>query len=155
MTKIVVLGAGPAGAAVALGLRRLGHAVTLVSEWRRFAALEGVSVRVLDALRGAGLHQALADAALPSQRQVHWNGQQHAQNIEFLLDRPTFDRGLRIDLRAADVELIEGRVLEFSSPVPPSTPPTHAPQARLASAAAPMAPTQFPAHARSPTADPR
>jgi flavin-dependent dehydrogenase len=111
MTKIVVLGAGPAGAAVALGLRRLGHAVTLVSEWRRFAALEGVSVRVLDALRGAGLHQALADAALPSQRQVHWNGQQHAQNIEFLLDRPTFDRGLRIDLRAADVELIEGRVL--------------------------------------------
>lgn len=111
MTAIVVLGAGPAGAAVALGLRRLGYAVTLVSEWRRFAALEGVSVRVLDALRGAGLHQALADAALPSQRQVNWNGQQHAQNIEFLLDRPTFDQGLREDLRAAGVELIEGRVL--------------------------------------------
>ena len=85
MTRIVVLGAGPAGAAVALGLRRLGYAVALISEWRRFAALEGVSVRVLEALRSAGFNQALADAALPSQRQVSWNGQQHAQNIEFLL----------------------------------------------------------------------
>lgn len=111
MKPIVILGAGPAGAAVALGLRRLGYPVTLVSEWRRFAALEGVSMRVLEALRGAGLHQALTDAAQPSQRQVSWNGQQHAQNIEFLLDRPSFDRGLREDLRLAGVELIEGRVL--------------------------------------------
>ena len=111
MTMVVVLGAGPAGAAVALGLRRLGYAVTLVSEWRRFAALEGVSIRVLEALRAAGLHQALADATLPSQRQVNWNGQQHAQNIEYLLDRPSFDRGLREDLHAAGVVLIEGRVL--------------------------------------------
>ncbi len=83
MKPIVILGAGPAGAAVALGLRRLGYPVTLVSEWRRFAALEGVSMRVLEALRGAGLHQALPDAAQPSQRQVSWNGQEHAQNIEF------------------------------------------------------------------------
>ncbi|WP_207266403.1 NAD(P)/FAD-dependent oxidoreductase [Pseudomonas sp. GW101-3H06] len=115
MTAIVILGAGPAGAAVALGLQRLGYAVTLVSEWRRFAALEGVSLRVLEALRGAGLHQALSEAALPSQRQVNWNGQQHAQNVEFLLDRPTFDRGLREDLRLAGVELVEGRVLSVQS----------------------------------------
>lgn len=115
MKPIVILGAGPAGAAVALGLRRLGYPVTLVSEWRRFAALEGVSRRVLDALRGAGLHHALTDAAQPSQRQVSWNGQQHAQNIEFLLDRPSFDRGLREDLRLAGVELIEGRVLTVQS----------------------------------------
>jgi 2-polyprenyl-6-methoxyphenol hydroxylase-like FAD-dependent oxidoreductase len=115
VTAIVILGAGPAGAAVALGLRRLGYGVTLVSEWRRFSALEGVSQRVLEALRGAGLHQALAEAILPSQRQVNWNGQQHAQNIEFLLDRPTFDRGLREALRAAGVELIEARVLSVHS----------------------------------------
>lgn len=111
MNSIVVLGAGPAGAAVALGLRRLGYPVTLISEWRRFAALEGVSVRVLEALRGVGLHQALADAALPCQRQVSWNGQQHAQNIEYLLDRPAFDLGLREDLRLAGVGLIEARAL--------------------------------------------
>ncbi|MDF9898811.1 UNVERIFIED_ORG: flavin-dependent dehydrogenase [Pseudomonas reinekei] len=115
MTAVVIVGAGPAGAAVALGLRRLGYAVTLVSEWRRFAALEGVSVRVLDALRSAGLHQALTQATLPSQRQVSWNGQHHAQNIEYLLDRPVFDRGLREDLRLAGVELIEGRVLRVQS----------------------------------------
>ncbi|MGE8098172.1 flavin-dependent monooxygenase QhpG [Pseudomonas fluorescens] len=115
MSSILILGAGPAGAAVALGLRRLGYAVTLVSDWRRFAALEGVSQRVLEALRGAGLNQALAQVALPSQRQVSWNGQQHAQNIEFLLDRPSFDRGLREDLRLAGVALIEGRVLAVHS----------------------------------------
>jgi flavin-dependent dehydrogenase len=115
VTSILILGAGPAGAAVALGLRRLGYAVTLVSEWRRFAALEGVSQRVLEALRGAGLNHGLANATLPSQRQVAWNGQQHAQNIEFLLDRPAFDRGLREDLRMAGVEVIEGRVLNVHS----------------------------------------
>lgn len=115
MTASLILGAGPAGAAVALGLRRLGYPVTLVSEWRRFAALEGVSQRVLEALRGAGLNHALTNATLPSQRQVSWNGQQHAQNIEFLLDRPTFDRGLREDLRVAGVEVIEGRILNVQS----------------------------------------
>ncbi|MFJ4251837.1 FAD-dependent monooxygenase [Pseudomonas sp. NPDC089741] len=119
MTAIVILGAGPAGAAVALGLRRLSYDVTLVSEWRRFSALEGVSQRVLEALRGAGLHQALAEAILPSQRQVNWNGQQHAQNIEFLLDRPTFDRGLREALHAAGVVLIEKRVLNVQASVSP------------------------------------
>lgn len=115
MTPILILGAGPAGAATALGLRRLGYAVTLVSEWRRFAALEGVSARVLEALRGAGLQQALADALLPSQRQVAWNGQQHAQNIEYLLDRPRFDRGLRLALGEAGVEVIEAQVLGVQS----------------------------------------
>ena len=115
MTAIVVLGAGPAGAAVAMGLRRLGYPVTLVSEWRRFAALEGISQRVLEALRAAGLQRAVADAVLPSQRQVAWNGQQHAQNIEWLLDRPCFDRGLREDLRLAGVDVIEARVLAVAS----------------------------------------
>ncbi|SFQ80902.1 Dehydrogenase (flavoprotein) [Pseudomonas sp. NFPP07] len=115
MRPILVLGAGPAGAAVALGLRRLGYAVALVSEWRRFPALEGVSLRVLEALRGAGLGRGLEAALQASQRQVVWNGQSHAQNVEYLLDRPRFDRGLREDLREAGVELIEGRVLEVQS----------------------------------------
>ncbi|SEM30270.1 Dehydrogenase (flavoprotein) [Pseudomonas sp. NFIX51] len=115
MKPILVLGAGPAGAAVALGLRRLGYAVALVSEWRRFPALEGVSLRVLEALRGAGLGRGLEAALQASQRQVVWNGQSHAQNVEYLLDRPRFDRGLREDLREAGVELIESRVLEVQS----------------------------------------
>ena len=74
--RIVVLGAGPAGAATAIGLRRLGHTVTVVSEWRRFAAVEGVSQRVLEGLRHAGLSGALSEAAMPATRQVRWNGEQ-------------------------------------------------------------------------------
>lgn len=115
MTAILILGAGPAGAATAIGLRRLGYAVTVISEWRRFAAVEGVSQRVLEGLRHAGLGHALDCAAPPSQRRVRWNGQESAQNIEFLLDRPLFDQGLREDLREAGVEVIEDRVLGVES----------------------------------------
>ncbi|MBD9503822.1 NAD(P)/FAD-dependent oxidoreductase [Pseudomonas sp. BGr12] len=108
---ILILGAGPAGAAVALGLRRLGHPVTVISEWRRFAAVEGVSQRVLEGLRNSGLKRALECAAPPSQRRVQWNGVESAQNIECVLDRPRFDAGLREDLKQAGVGLIEAQVL--------------------------------------------
>ncbi|MFJ4455835.1 NAD(P)/FAD-dependent oxidoreductase [Pseudomonas sp. NPDC089392] len=111
---ILVLGAGPAGAATALGLRRLGYPVTVVSDWRRFAAVEGVSQRVLEGLRHAGLGGALAEAAVPAARQVRWSGQHLQLNQEFLLDRQRFDRALRDDLRRAGVTLVEGRVREVS-----------------------------------------
>ncbi len=110
--RIVVLGAGPAGAATAIGLRRLGYSVTVVSEWRRFAAVEGVSQRVLEGLRHAGLGGALSQAAMPATRQVHWNGQHLQMNQEFLLDRQRFDRALRDDLQRAGVSVVEGRVRE-------------------------------------------
>lgn len=110
--RIVVLGAGPAGAATAIGLRRLGYAVTVVSQWRRFAAVEGVSQRVLEGLGNAGLGGALSQAAMPASRQVHWNGQQLHMNQEFLLDRQRFDRALREDLLRAGVSVVEGRVRE-------------------------------------------
>lgn len=110
--RIVVLGAGPAGAATAIGLRRLGYSVTVVSQWRRFAAVEGVSQRVLEGLRHAGLGGALSQAAMPATRQVHWNGQHLQMNQEFLLDRQRFDRALRDDLQRAGVNVVEGRVRE-------------------------------------------
>jgi len=109
---IVVLGAGPAGAATAIGLRRLGYPVTVVSDWRRFAAVEGVSQRVLEGLRHAGLGGALSEAAMPATRQVRWNGEHLQMNQEFLLDRQRFDRALRADLARAGVTLIEGRIRE-------------------------------------------
>ncbi|MDH4611012.1 tryptophan 7-halogenase [Pseudomonas sp. BN102] len=115
MTDIVILGAGPAGSAVALGLRRLGHAVRIISEWRRFAAVEGVSQRVLDGLRQAGLSRALACAAAPSPRRVQWNGDGQSINQECLLDRPPFDAAIREDLRAAGIEVLEARVLKVES----------------------------------------
>jgi len=111
---IVVLGAGPAGAATAVGLRRLGYPVTVVSDWRRFAAVEGVSQRVLEGLRHAGLGGALSEAAMPATRQVRWNGEHLQMNQEFLLDRQRFDRALRADLARAGVTLIEGRIREVA-----------------------------------------
>ncbi len=115
MSEILVLGAGPAGVAVAVGLRRLGYGVRVVSAWRRFAAVEGISARVLDGLRHAGLAQAAACATTASQRLARWNGGQQERNVEFLIDRPVFDQALREDLRAADVPLIEGRVATVES----------------------------------------
>ena len=112
--QILVLGAGPAGAATAIGLRRLGYPVTVVSDWRRFAAVEGVSPRVLEGLRHAGLGDALAEAAVPATRQVRWNGQHSQLNQEFLLDRQRFDRALRDDLARAGVTLVQGRVREVA-----------------------------------------
>ncbi len=113
--RIAVLGAGPAGVAVAIGLRRLGYEVVVISEWRRFAAVEGVSARVLDGLGQAGLQRTLASADLASPRRVLWNGTESALNQEFLLDRPRFDAALREDLRAAGVGLREARVREVRS----------------------------------------
>jgi len=110
--RILILGAGPAGAATAIGLRRLGYAVTVVSEWRRFAAVEGVSQRVLEGLRHAGLGGALNEAATSATRQVQWNGQHLQLNQEYLLDRQAFDRALRDDLQRAGISVIEGRVRE-------------------------------------------
>ncbi|MBV4491706.1 flavin-dependent monooxygenase QhpG [Pseudomonas oryzicola] len=112
--RIVVLGAGPAGAATAIGLRRLGYPVTVVSEWRRFAAVEGVSQRVLEGLRHAGLGAALGQAAMPATRRVQWNARQLQLNQEFLLDRQRFDRALRDDLQQAGASVVEGRVRDVS-----------------------------------------
>lgn len=113
--RILVLGAGPAGTAVALGLSRLGYRVRVVSEWRRFEAVEGVSQRALDGLHHAGLISALASAAAPSPRRVVWSGEDRVINQEYLIDRPRFDAALRQDLRTSGVEPIEARVRQVES----------------------------------------
>lgn len=115
MPTIAVLGAGPAGAAVALGLKQLGYPVRVISEWRRFQALEGISQRVLDGLHQAGLEQALTVAAAPSPRRVFWNGDSQSLNQERLLDRQQFDAAIRQDLRTAGIEVLEARVLKVTS----------------------------------------
>ncbi len=74
-SRILVLGAGPAGAAVALGLRNLGYAVSVVSEPRPFAAVEGISERVVEGLRHAGFEQAIKTLPEPTPRLVHWSGE--------------------------------------------------------------------------------
>lgn len=107
---ILVLGAGPAGTAAALGLRRLGYRVSIVSDWRRFDAVEGISQRVLDGLHQAGLSRAAGCVAAPSTRVVSWNGMRQATNSELLLERHLFDTALRQDLQATGIAVIEAKV---------------------------------------------
>lgn len=107
--RVLVLGAGPAGGAVALGLRRLGYAVTVVCQPRPFRALEGISNRVLQGLHGAGFRQALNGIPQPSLRQASWNGEFNDANTEHLIDRATLDAGILVDLKAAGIEVIEQR----------------------------------------------
>jgi menaquinone-9 beta-reductase len=111
---IVVLGAGPAGAAVALGLRRLGHAVTVVGVPRAFDAIEGVSERVVAGLRGVGIEAALAAIAEPSPRCATWAGATTALNSERLVDRAAFDRLLWQELQDHRVECLPARVMRWT-----------------------------------------
>jgi flavin-dependent dehydrogenase len=113
--RIVVLGAGPAGAAAALGAAKLGYRVTVVSDWRRFDATEGISVRVLDGLRRAGLAHAAACADGPHARTTLWSGREQTLNAEFLIERRGFDAALRRDLAEAGVEVIEASVRALAS----------------------------------------
>ncbi|MDR7152759.1 flavin-dependent dehydrogenase [Hydrogenophaga palleronii] len=110
---IVVLGAGPAGAIVALGLRRLGHDVTVLGVPRVFDAIEGVSERVVAGLQGAGIEAALTAIASPSPRRATWAGVSSALNTERLMDRAAFDRLLWQELQDHGVECLAARVLRW------------------------------------------
>lgn len=110
MSHIIVLGAGIAGACVALGLKRLGYQVSICGQPRSFAAVEGISERTLQGLQHAGFHYALQDLPKPSPRQACWNGIRSAANTETLVDRQRFDQGILQDLQTADIPYYEGHI---------------------------------------------
>lgn len=105
--RIVVLGGGPAGSIAALALHRLGFAVTVVAAPRR-PAVEGLSERVLEALRRAGCARALDAVGPPVPRRSSWGGQTTVINREWVVERDRLDAGLLEDLRQAGVSVIEG-----------------------------------------------
>lgn len=92
--RIVVAGGGPAGVATASRLTVLGHDVTLLAPLRRNFAVEGVSFRVLDGLRAAGLSGAIKRLPEPVVRQSFWNGAERASGEEWLVARGAFDEHL-------------------------------------------------------------
>lgn len=110
MAEVLILGGGPAGCAVAIGLQRLGYDVCLVSQTRPFASLEGVSERVIQGMKSAGFDHALTTLAPPSPRRVTWNGVTSAANTECLIERQAFDAALLDDAQAAGVQVVRGRV---------------------------------------------
>lgn len=107
---IVVLGGGPAGASAALGLSRLGYSVAVVAQPRTFAAMEGISQRVMDGLIGSGLGASLDGLPPQSPRQVSWNGETNAANVETLVERAGFDQKILAVLKNSAVDLFEARV---------------------------------------------
>ena len=115
-TDIVVAGGGPAGGAVAIGLRKLGYRVALVHAPRPSQTCEGISARTCEGLRSAGMSQALATVPAASRRQVCWNGESSGANTEHLVLRQAFDAALLADLSEAGVELLPGRVRQPADP---------------------------------------
>jgi flavin-dependent dehydrogenase len=114
---VLVAGAGPAGAAVAIGLTRLGYRVGVLAVPRPFVSCEGVSARVREGLGNAGLLHAAAAVPSPSPRRAIWAGTERTAGAESLLWREGFDRALREDLDAAGVGCESGR-LRSCRPVP-------------------------------------
>jgi len=107
--QILILGGGPAACATAIGLQRIGHSVTLVSQPRLFDAVEGVSDRVVQGMKNAGFYSAIKALAPPSPRTVTWNGTTSAANTEHLIERRLFDAALLKDAENAGVRVIHGR----------------------------------------------
>ena len=107
--QILIAGGGPASVATAIGLRRLGYTVMLISQPRPFSAVEGVSDRVLQSMKSAGFHQAIKTLAPPSPRNVTWNGLTSAADTEHLIERRLFDEALLQDAETAGVRVIRGR----------------------------------------------
>ncbi|MDN3523019.1 flavin-dependent monooxygenase QhpG [Halomonas ramblicola] len=112
---MLIAGGGPAGAALAMLLTRVGHQVTLIGRRRDYRAIEGISRRSLQALQGLGLARAAACAVGPLPRRVTWGGKARAPNAEWLLPRPAFDAALLADLREAGVTVLEARITGLES----------------------------------------
>lgn len=110
---IVIAGAGPSGCTVALGLKKLGFIVTVISTPRLFNACEGISERTYLGLKNAGLIHAINTIHPPSQRTVNWNNTTSSANTERLIKRQVFDAALKRDLYQADITVISGRLNKY------------------------------------------
>lgn len=109
---VVVVGGGPAGCCVALGLRELGYEVRLLTTRRPWPSCEGISARTLQGLRSAGLERAALQVAAATPRRAHWNNMQTEANSEHLVLRREFDRALLEDVGAAGIPVLAGRLLQ-------------------------------------------
>lgn len=110
LPNIVVIGAGPAGAATALGLKGLGYPVSCLYQPRKPSVHEGISERVFGALDSLGVQNALRAVSPPVPRSVTWGGVANSANVERIVDRDRFDLGLIQDLVAAGIEVKEATV---------------------------------------------
>src|SRR5919108_3155882 len=102
---VLVAGGGPAGCAAALGLARAGFEVVLVSAPRRPAVVEGLSERVVRFLEQAGCDRTRATLGPSVRREASWNGRTTSANLEWVVERASFDRALLEDVSAAGIHV--------------------------------------------------
>jgi flavin-dependent dehydrogenase len=112
VTDVLVLGAGPAGCAAALGLTRLGVARVRIISRPRTDAIEGISRRTINLLRTSGLVNAACECAAVSPRIAYWAGQRIAANRESLVSRARFDAALGRDIATVGLEITTATVRE-------------------------------------------
>lgn len=111
MKQIVILGAGPAASFLALSLLRAGHAPLVIGQLRRKPAVEGLSLRVVEALERLGCAGALSLLGPRWRRISAWNGEEVEMNGEFVVERVAFDKALSGDVRESGITIHEGRVV--------------------------------------------
>ena len=97
---VAVLGAGPAGVAVARRLAAHGAGVVVISGSLPASAREGYSARTRARLLAEGLDEAVATLTGPVARTGHWGETRAVAGAEWLADRTTFAAAL---LRATAV----------------------------------------------------
>lgn len=113
---VAVVGAGPAGVALAIQLVQFDFRVRLYHQPRRYPAVEGVAERALAGLRYLGCEDTLALLHTPVSRHAQWGDEQFSGNPEWLVSRPEFDVALLRDAERAGVELCDVRVKQWQRP---------------------------------------
>jgi flavin-dependent dehydrogenase len=110
---VVVLGAGPAGAAAALGLAGKGFSTAVISR-AASSGVQGLSARALVSLIEAGLGRAARCASEPARRNVSWAGKRSEHNQEALIDRVSFDACLRAALQDCAICCMDASVRDIA-----------------------------------------
>jgi len=111
---VVVLGAGPAGAAVARRLAADGAVVAVVTGTPPAAAREGYSRRTRERLLEAGLDEAVAVLEGPVPRAGHWGDGRVVDGLEWLADRARVAPALEAALARAGVARIAGPAIRVA-----------------------------------------
>lgn len=109
-SSIGVIGCGPSGAAVSLGLQKLGYNVIAINTPRRHETIEGISKRTAETLKLAGLAACLEPQARFTRRLALWNGTATSANQEQIISRTAFDAALLHCLTDAGIPVIPGKV---------------------------------------------
>ncbi|MBS0366145.1 MAG: tryptophan 7-halogenase [Proteobacteria bacterium] len=112
---VLVLGAGPAGAAAALGALRLGYRTAVIARALPHG-VEGLSARALASIRAAGFTAHAADwTSAPAARLVWWAGERSWRGQEAIVDRSRLASCQCAALQESGVQMLQGTVREVQS----------------------------------------